>query len=106
MDDAQCSTTFSHASCIDKMCRCANQYHFERELNECFLDKGTLSFSFSFPLRLASFVDPFHRWDRMIRRTGPELRKHIRLLSTRKRDRDGEDGAMPGERVRVRRRFR
>ena len=40
VDDAQCSKTFSHASCIDNTCRCPNQYHFEPEQNECFLDRG------------------------------------------------------------------
>ena len=40
VDDAQCSKTFSHASCIDNMCRCSNQYHFQPEQNECFLDRG------------------------------------------------------------------
>ncbi|XP_076681512.1 uncharacterized protein LOC143375848 [Andrena cerasifolii] len=40
VDDAQCSKTFSHASCIDQTCRCSNQYHYEPEQKECFLDIG------------------------------------------------------------------
>ncbi|XP_076249714.1 uncharacterized protein LOC143189012 isoform X1 [Calliopsis andreniformis] len=40
VEDVQCSTTFTNAVCIDQICQCQPKFHFERQMNRCFEDKG------------------------------------------------------------------
>ncbi|XP_076293786.1 uncharacterized protein LOC143215513 [Lasioglossum baleicum] len=41
VEDKQCSMTFQEdAVCVDGICRCRDQHHFDQELNRCFIDRG------------------------------------------------------------------
>lgn len=45
VEDIQCTKTFSDALCIDGLCRCQNQYHFESEIRQCYFNKSKYSLS-------------------------------------------------------------
>lgn len=40
VEDIQCTTTFPDALCIDELCQCQNQYHFEPEIKQCYFNKS------------------------------------------------------------------
>ncbi|RLU25363.1 hypothetical protein DMN91_001519 [Ooceraea biroi] len=40
VDIAQCTTTFEHSACIDNMCQCEPDYHYENAMTRCFLNKA------------------------------------------------------------------
>ncbi|XP_076644620.1 uncharacterized protein LOC143354427 [Halictus rubicundus] len=41
VEHKQCSMTFQEdAVCVDGTCRCRDRYHFDQEMNRCFMDKG------------------------------------------------------------------
>lgn len=39
VEDIQCTKTFSDSLCIDGLCQCQNQYHFESEIRQCYFNK-------------------------------------------------------------------
>lgn len=42
-ESVQCMT-FQHSLCVEKMCRCQENFHFEHNMTKCFPNKGTHSF--------------------------------------------------------------
>lgn len=55
LENIQCNVTFPNALCIDRSCQCQNRYHFEPEMNRCFIDRSTYS------LLLSSYSSPIRR---------------------------------------------
>nr|XP_012223140.1 PREDICTED: fibulin-2-like isoform X1 [Linepithema humile] len=39
-ESVQCTATFEHSLCLDKMCKCDEDYHYEHNLSRCFPNKG------------------------------------------------------------------
>lgn len=59
VEDIQCSKTFSDSLCIDGLCRCQNQYHFESEIKQCYFNKSKYSIfrTLLFPLLHIYLID-------------------------------------------------
>ncbi|XP_011645480.1 integrin beta-3 isoform X1 [Pogonomyrmex barbatus] len=40
IETVQCTTTFEHSTCLDKICQCEPDFHYEHELMKCFPNKA------------------------------------------------------------------
>jgi len=40
-ESVQCMASFEFSICVDKVCQCEQNYHYEHEMTRCFLNKGT-----------------------------------------------------------------